>query len=1680
MAKQVDNRVVQMQFDNKKFEQGVQQTLKSINHLDEALNSLNKITLGGFEKIGSAFNKIDFSGIGAAADAVSDRMSAMGIVGATVLQNLTNSAINAAKQLGSITIGQIMSGGKNRALNLEQAKFQLEGLGVSWDSIKDNINTGVQDTAYGLDAAAKVASQLVASSVQIGDEMEHSLVAISGVAAMTNSSYEDIGQIFTTIAGNGRLMGMQLTQLATKGLNVAASLGQALGKSEAEIREMVSKGQIDFKTFSEAMYDAFGEHAKEANKTFTGSLSNMKAALSRIGAEFYTPGLEYARDIFNSITGAVNQLKKSMTDYKIFEYASDIMSKLTEKTTGFFKSISDQGGMNKFAGGALKTAKTVLAQISTFLNKGLHTKTLDVLGIAIGNVWKMVRAVFAGIKMAFPYDIMDVVEKFITRLTLIVTEFDKQAVVYEDVRNTVAGLLSVLKIVLITVKDIWSAIGKPVVEKLIEKIKELLSWTSDLGKKIKEFADNYNPLEKMKDAFSEVSSKWRRSIAEIEMYFTQKFGISIPEIIEKFKKKLISAFSENDISKEARKIAEGGNNPYAILAKEMGKSEEQIHEMIKNGEIDFNEFADIMNNTLGEGTVKKKVDGIELLSKGMDFLTKAIERLIDVAKFFYDIFSGMKPLFIYVGEGLDYIKEKISSLLGSTNGVGKDFGSNLVANMSPGLKEFLDDVKDVFDNFKKILADAFAAVKPAVKGIMNVLKTITFEDIWKSLAAGGGLVILNNLVRKIRIFVWNITSIFKPIGTATASLKGTLSNVSTYFSSLTEKTRAEKLKETAIAIGILAASILVLSSIDTDKLEKSMAAITALIAELMGSFYLLNTKANADAIGKNSIFSTGRLATFTAALIGLSVGLLIMASALKKVSKIDPEILSNSFFVLSAMLAELTGSIYLLSRVKGNIPAIGGTLLGLSVALLLMASALTKVSKIESGKLLPSIAALTMLLADLVGTLYLLSKMSNPGELAAVAASLILISVALNLLMIPLTVIALMQGKIGTALVELTALLTILGVFAGVMAAIGGGGLALAGVGAGLMVLAVGLTLLMVPLLALTIMGDRMKTSIEGLAMLLVMLTAFTAIMGLIGAGGLGLAAVGAGLIVFAAGLTLLMIPLMAMASMNASGLLQAIETFKVILGILGVVILLSAPLSIFAVTLGAVGVAILVVAAAVLVLGTGVTTLGTGLYLVMTAFNIFIETLKLAGDGIVELAVKAAQAIIEFLLTLGNSGPQITEGIANLIVAACDAILKASVKIVDTIGILLIKILDSLTEHAPIIILDLLELVFYILDGLLKGLTDKVPILARDLYNFCMAVLDELVKLIKQTPMDLFDIFFGNGFQKDKNSGKKLGEWFKGLFNKEIDSQEVQQAGKDTGEAVTDATAEAIGSRESQDKVNGSMDSLMSGMSNYISGDNTLSDAMSGLSEKGLDGLEEPLDIQGGKSMATYDIAGYANEGFLDGAIQGSGRFFDVGEDNGSEYIKGLQSGTGVNSPSWKAMEVAEYVDEGFAIGIKKSNEAEKALERKGNTLIDALGETASNISVSPITSMLSAFSAAMSSDTDYQPVISPILDLSNVHNGFGQIDSMFNNGRSFALAGEASMIQSEGRRMSMEIQNGNSKDMNQNFNAIGTKLDRLGDAILSRQIVLDSGEIVGGLADPMDRTLGVRAIRAQRGGRR
>ena len=456
MADVVDSSIVELDLDNEQFKKHVNESIDLLrNNFQRALEEFARtgeqashVVVEGMKDVATQAGQIDLSGIGDKAKSVVNYLdgwnSSVGKI-KTKLNSLLRKELTriprAVEKTSNLVFGLIKSGGLSRALNLERAQFQMEGLGISWEKALQDINYGVQDTAYGLDSAARAASQLSASGVKLGDDMKAALRGISGVAAMTSSSYDDIAYIFTAVAGMGKATAQQLNRLSIRGINAFATLADYLHKTQAEVRDMVSKGEIDFDTFAKAMDSAFGEHAKDANKTFEGALSNVKAALSRIGAELATPYYDAARDVLNALRLLIKDIKTYM------DPALDTMGRTIEivgaKLTAGVEAIQKSFDHNAFDG---------LRWFFESINSFLESNAFVAIQRTIQRVSEWVGAVFKDIS------------KFVDQLVyLIKPAFNQAAKLLENFVNTTGTTIRFLFQGVISLFKRLSPIIEPIV-----------------------------------------------------------------------------------------------------------------------------------------------------------------------------------------------------------------------------------------------------------------------------------------------------------------------------------------------------------------------------------------------------------------------------------------------------------------------------------------------------------------------------------------------------------------------------------------------------------------------------------------------------------------------------------------------------------------------------------------------------------------------------------------------------------------------------------------------------------------------------------------------------------------------------------------------------------------------------------------------------------------------------------------------------------------------------------------------------------------------------------------------------------------------------------------------------------------------------------------------------------------
>lgn len=309
--------------------------------------------------------------------------------------------VGAIAGIGTAVGALAVKGGLTRALNLEQAQTMFKGLKLDWNDYYDTIDKAVTGTAFSLDQGALVAANLAASGIAAGKDMDQALNACVGTAATFGADLGDIGGIFQKVAAQGKLSGENLLQLSSRGINAIDVLSKHLGLTREEVSSMVSSGKIDFKTFSDAMYEAFGESAQAANQTFTGSMQNMRSALNRIGEKFMTPFKDNAIPVFNAVREALNAIGKAIQPLadKFSRLSTMISAKLVSSIrafTTYFEATGDiaesvKAAINSaFGAGVYDRIMAVVSAIGTLVALGSTLKAfgtgMEIAGKAIGKI----------------------------------------------------------------------------------------------------------------------------------------------------------------------------------------------------------------------------------------------------------------------------------------------------------------------------------------------------------------------------------------------------------------------------------------------------------------------------------------------------------------------------------------------------------------------------------------------------------------------------------------------------------------------------------------------------------------------------------------------------------------------------------------------------------------------------------------------------------------------------------------------------------------------------------------------------------------------------------------------------------------------------------------------------------------------------------------------------------------------------------------------------------------------------------------------------------------------------------------------------------------------------------------------------------------------------------------------
>lgn len=681
-----------------------------------------------------------------------------------------------------------------------------------------------------------------------------------------------------------------------------------------------------------------------------------------------------------------------------------------------------------------------------------------------------------------------------------------------------------------------------------------------------------------------------------------------------------------------------------------------------------------------------------------------------------------------VGGVWDKFKEKIQSIVGVFSKIGQY-------------------IKDFFSKFGESLSDGF--------------QSTDFDKVLSALNVGllGGIVVLLRKFFKEGLKIDLSGGVIDKVKGALGELTNTLQTMQTTL-------KAKALMNIAIAMGVLAAAVLVLSFIDSSKLTKALTAMSVGFGELVGSMILMNK------IGTGAKDS-GKLAIMAAGMIALAAAMVVMSLAVKVLSTMKPEELAKGLGAVGALLLGMAGFAKLVSGNTSGLVRAGVAMIGVAIAMGLLALAVKAFSMMDWDEMLQGLAGVAIGLGVIALGMNLM-----PKGMITKTAGLIGVAIALGILSLAVRSFATMSwGDMVKGLVGV------------------GGGLLIIATAMGLMPLSMVFTAgaLVAVSIALNLMALAIKSiggmdwgelgkGLLGMAVALGILALAAHAMNGAVAGAIAMGIMSAALFVLGGVITTL-------GDLSIMQLVTALGAMAAMFGVIGLAALLLAPVI----------PAMLGLALAIGAVGAAIALMGLGANLMAEAFHTLASTgekgVKVVKKIMEETIASIPNLLAAFAKGIVNLGEEILKAIPKLIKLLASAlselfkgIIKIAPELFEMVKTLLLGLLQLMRDMAP----DFFETGFFILMEFLRGLRDnigeiattvsdilinfmdalalKVPELIDSAYNLLVAVVKGVAAKLVGLHLLLLEKgkdFLGGLWQGVKDKAVELGIWFTELPGK-------------------------------------------------------------------------------------------------------------------------------------------------------------------------------------------------------------------------------------------------------------------------------------------------------------------------
>lgn len=1260
MSTTVDERVVEMRFDNKQFEQNIQTSLSSLDKLKKSLNLEGAAK--GLETVNDAANKCsgNMSPLSNAVETVRVRFSALEVMAITALQNITNSALAAGKNLVSaFTIDPIKTGFEEYETQINAVQTILANTsskGTTLDQVNnalDELNHYADMTIYNFTEMTRNIGTFTAAGV----DLDTSVAAIKGIANLAAVSGSNSQQASTAMyqlsqalaAGTVKLqdwnsvvnagMGGQVFQDALK--ETAKVHGIAIDemiKDEGSFRETLSKGWLTSDILTETLAKFTGDLNEDQLRTM-GYTDDQIKSIMEMGktANDAATKVKTFTQLFDTLKEAAQSGWTQSWEIIVgdFEEAKELLTEVSDTFSAVINASAD--ARNKM--------------LQDWKDLGGRTMMIEAVKNVFDGLVSVAKPVREAFNEIFPPMTGKQLAEITERIHDLTAKFKMGEESSKNLKNTFKGVFAVLDIVGQAFEAVAGGVGELIglflpagngvlsltgsFGEYLVKLDETVKKTDVFGKAVSTVVDIVKTAitfvktagEKVKEFGKTAGEKFDFPGFELFHSFLERVHDRMAQIGDgagKMKSGVIVAFEMMGEALEKCKFLKVMEALWTAVKVIAGGIADAVGTMMgtlaeKLGDADFSGVLDVLNSIA--------VGGIALsISKFLKNVTEPLEGLNGVLEGVTGILDGVRGCFEAYQTNL-----KAGTLLKIGAAIALLAGSIVAISLidSDKLSASLGAITVLFANllgamaiFNKISSDtgkvakactAMIAMSVAVSILAGALKKVSDLD-WGELARG-------------LVGIAGLTTIVVASSKAMASgrkqvMKG-----------------ATSLIIFGAAIKILASACKDLSKLQWDELGRGLTGVGVLFAEM--AVFLRVAKFN------------GKMISTATGIVILAAAMKVLASACKDFGQMEWSEIGKGLAGIGGLLAELAVFTNLAGNAK-HVMSTGVALIAIGAAMKIFASAVKDFGQLQWDEIGRGLTAMGGALAEVAIAVNLM-----PKNMIGIGTGLVIVGGALEIIANCMSKFGGMQWEeIGRGLTVMGGALAELAISLNFMKGTLGGSAALLVASTALAILAPVLSILgalsweAIAKGLISIAGAFTIIGVAG-AVLTPLVPTILALSGAFALIGVGVLTIGAGLLAAGTGLSALAIGFTALATAGAAGATAIVAALTVI--VTGIAGLIPAVLT-------KVGEGIIAICK---VIAAGASAIGEAVKaVILTLIDVFVSCVPQLADGALQLVVGVLAALVTYTPQIVDLAFKFLIGILEGIASNLPSLIKAGIDV--------------------------------------------------------------------------------------------------------------------------------------------------------------------------------------------------------------------------------------------------------------------------------------------------------------------------------------------------------------------------------------------------------------------------------